>query len=67
MDFTKSSVSPPKTGSFLTQNKIPSEMLASYRPSSDFEVKSLHSFSSLPIHSQWQMTILKQAMTKPRE
>lgn len=37
MDFTKSSVSPPKTGSFLTQNKIPSEMLASYRPSSDFE------------------------------
>jgi hypothetical protein len=37
MDFSKPSSSPLKNGAFLTQNKIPSDMIASYQPSGEFD------------------------------
>jgi len=37
MDFSKPSSSPLKSGAFLTQNKIPSDMIASYQPSGEFD------------------------------
>jgi len=41
MDSNKPNAVPTKEEPLLTQNKIPSEMLASYQPQSDFEVTNL--------------------------
>jgi len=54
MDSNKPSALPTKEEPLLTQNKIPSEMLASYQPQSDFEPMT-NSFQQMSFDSNQNM------------